>query len=225
MRKRFDEELRAMHAELVDILATVSANVRTSVAALIDGDFEAAEGVIATQDPMDERCVVLEEHVLEMMAMQAPVARDLRLLQSAAYISNHLTRMTKLTVNIAKSVCDTAGQRGPQTLYDLIQAEGSLVFRVLDTTLEALENRDTELAGKLAELDEPIDELYKEYFVELAHVHDMDHIEWVSQVVLAGRHLERIADNAVDIGARIVYIVNGRRDERVARGEIPSAGQ
>src|SRR5690606_28646877 len=117
-----------------------------------------------------------------------------------------------LSVNIAKATRRTAGRRGPQTLYDLIQALVNLVYRVLDATREALEKRDLELARKLPELDEPIDHLYKQFFLELARLQEEEEIEWASSMVMASRYLERIADNAVEIGERIAYLITGERD-------------
>jgi len=216
MREQFRQELKAIHAEVVDILVMVNGTTRDAVQSLITGDIDLAEVVIARDDEFDRRCIGVEERVLETIATQFPVARDLRLLQSLAYIAMHLERMADLSVNIAKAARRTADRKGPQTLYDLIQAQGNLVYRVLDATREALENRDLELARKLAELDEPIDHLYKQFFRELARLHDEDDIEWASSMVLAARYLERIADNAVDIGERIAYLITGERESHPA---------
>lgn len=212
MREQFRQELKAIHSEVVDILQTVTDKTRVAVASLITGDVDLADEVISSDDIMDERTVGVEERVLETIATQFPVARDLRLLQSLAYIAIHLERMADLSVNIAKATKRTAGRKGPQTLYDLIQAQGNLVYRVLDATREALETRDLELARKLPELDEPIDHLYKQFFRELARLTDEEDIEWASSMVLASRYLERIADNAVDIGERIAYLITGERE-------------
>jgi phosphate transport system protein len=122
----------------------------------------------------------------------------------------HMERMGDLSVNIAKAARRTAGRRGPQTLYDLIRAQGGLVERVVETMIEALEKNDLELSRKLQELDEPIDNLFKQFFRELAQLTDEDDIEWASSMVLASRYLERIADHAVDIGERITYMVTGQ---------------
>lgn len=216
MREQFRHELKAIHAEVVDILQAVTGTTRDAVQSLITGDIDLAEAVIARDDVFDQRCIGVEERVLETIATQFPVARDLRLLQSLAYIAMHLERMADLSVNIAKAARRTADRKGPQTLYDLIQAQGNLVYRVLDATREALEKRDLELARKLAELDEPIDHLYKQFFRELARLHDEDDIEWASSMVLAARYLERIADNAVDIGERIAYLITGERESHQA---------
>lgn len=212
MRDQFNQELTGLHAEVVDILREVTDQTRAAVTSLVAGDVDMAAKVIAGDDSIDMRCVGVEERVLEDIATQSPVARDLRLLQSLAFIAMHLERMADLAVNIAKASRRTADRKGPQTLYDLIQAQGNLVYRVLDTTREALATRDLELACKLPELDEPIDHLYKQFFRELARLTDEDDIEWASSMVLASRYLERIADNAVDIGERIAYLITGERE-------------
>jgi len=225
MREQFRQELKAIHGEVVDILLTVTENTRRAVTSLITGDVDLADTVISADDEMDERTVGVEERVLETIATQFPVARDLRLLQSLAYIAIHLERMADLSVNIAKATKRTAGRKGPQTLYDLIQAQGNLVYRVLDATREALEKRDLELARKLPELDEPIDHLYKQFFRELARLQDEEDIEWASSMVLASRFLERIADNAVDIGERIAYLITGEREHASEPADEQAAEQ
>lgn len=213
MREQFRQELKAIHGEVVDILQTVTRSTREAVTSLVTGDVALADTVVAGDSDIDARCVAVEERVLETIATQFPVARDLRLLQSLAFIAIHLERMADLSVNIAKAARRTADRKGPQTLYDLIQAQGNLVNRVLDATREALERRDLELARKLPELDEPIDHLYKQFFRELARLQDEDDIDWASSMVLAARYLERIADHSVDIGERIAYLITGERDQ------------
>jgi phosphate transport system protein len=212
MREQFRQELKAIHAEVVGILDAVTDATRQSVTALIAGDEDLALAVIQNDPTLDDRCAGVEERVIETIATQSPVARDLRLLQSLAYMAIRLERMADLATNIAKAARRTADRRGPQTLYDLIQAQGNLVSRVLDATREALDKRDLELARKLPELDEPIDHLYKQFFRELARLSNEEDIEWASQMVLASRYLERIADNAVDIGERVAYLITGERE-------------
>jgi phosphate transport system protein len=212
MREQFRQELKSIHADVVSILVSVTEATRDGVQALIDGDVDLAQKVIAGDRDLDDRCAAIEERVIETIATQSPVARDLRLLQSLAYMAIRLERMADLAVNIAKAALRTAGRRGPQTLYDLIQAQGNLVYRVLETTRDALERRDLELACKLPELDEPIDHLYKQFFRELARLKDEEDIEWASQMVLASRYLERIADNSVDMGERVTYLITGGRE-------------
>lgn len=212
MREQFRQELKATHAEVLGILDAVTEATRQSVTALVAGDVDLALTVIGQDRELDARCAGVDERVIETIATQSPVARDLRLLMSLAYMSIRLERMADLSANIAKAAKRTAGRRGPQTLYDLIQAQGNLVYRVLDATRESLDKRDLELARKLPELDEPIDHLYKQFFRELARLSNEEDIEWASMMVLASRYLERIADNAVDIGERVAYLITGERE-------------
>lgn len=209
MRESFRQELKELKAEVLSIGRAVKEATRNAVQALVTGDADLAEKVIAGDQDIDKRCLDVEEHSLEVIATQFPVARDLRLLHSLMYVSIHMERMADLAVNISKAARRTANRKGPQTLYDLIEAQGSLVYRVLEACFEALDRYDLELARKLPELDEPIDNLFKQFFRELARLHDEDEIEWASSMVLASRYLERIADNAVDIGERIEYLVTG----------------
>lgn len=219
MREGFRKELKDLRAEVLEIGHDVEDATRKAVTSLVEGDIDLAQQVIANDDSFDRRCLGIEEHAIEVIATQFPVARDLRLLYSLTYMALHLERMADLAVNIAKATKRTASRRGPQTLYDLIQAQGNLVYRVLDATMEAFEKSDLELARKLEDLDEPIDHLYKQFFRELGRLQDEEDIEWASSMVLAARYLERIADNAVDIGERIAYLVTGEFDGSAATDE------
>ena len=212
MRENFRQELKDVKADVLEVGRSIIDVTRLAVKALVDGDVELAEQVIAGDDEIDDKTLAIEEHTIEIIATQFPVARDLRLLHSLGYISMHIERMGDLGVNIAKAARRTASRRGPQTLYDLIQAQGNLVHRVLEAMLEALEKNDLDLARKLPYLDEPIDHLFKQFFRELARLQDEEDIEWASSMVLASRYLERIADHAVDIGDRIMYMVTGQFD-------------
>lgn len=210
MREGFRKELKQLKKQVLAIGHSIVDVTKDAVAALVDGDLELAQRVIDNDDAIDTACLGIEEHSLEIIATQFPVARDLRLLHSLAYIAMHYERMGDLGVNIAKAAKRTAHKRGPQTLYDLITAQGNLVHRVLEAMLEALEKNDLELSHKLQELDEPIDHLFKQFFRELARLQAEEDIEWASSMVLASRYLERIADHAVDIGERITYMVTGQ---------------
>jgi phosphate transport system protein len=209
MREGYRKELKDTKAEVINIGRLVIDMSRDAAFSLVEGDVGLARKVIDRDDEVDSRCLALEERTLETIATQFPVARDLRLLHSLAYIVMHFERMADLGVNISKATVRTADRRGPQTLYDLIKAQGNLVHRVLEAMIEAFEKNDLELALKLKDLDEPIDHLFKQFFRELARLQDEEDIEWASQMVLASRYLERIADHAVDIGERLVYMVTG----------------
>jgi phosphate transport system protein len=219
MRESFRQELKNLKMETLLVGRLIVQQTRSAVAALVTQDVDLADRVVEGDVEIDRRTRGVEEHTIEVIATQFPVARDLRLLYSLSYMTMHMERQGDLAVNIAKVALRTAAYHGPQTLYDLFEAQGNLVYRVMESCLEALENSDVELAHKLAHLDEPIDSLYKQFLRELARLQDEETIEWASQMVLAARHLERIADNAVDIGERISYVVTGDWDGTVDRDE------
>ncbi|HEY3318816.1 MAG TPA: phosphate signaling complex protein PhoU [Coriobacteriia bacterium] len=212
MRESFRQDLKDLKMETLLIGRIILGSTKDAVRALVEGDMDLVDKVFTTEDEVDRRCLGVEERSLEITATQFPVARDLRLIHSLTYIAMHMERMGDLDVNLAKAAKRTASRKGPQTLYDLIQAQGNLVYRVLEAMIDALDRYDVELARKLPELDEPIDHLFKQFFRELARLTDEDEIDWASSMVLASRYLERIADNAVDIGERITYLVTGDFD-------------
>ena len=219
MRESFRQELKNLKMETLLVGRLIVQQTRSAVAALVTQDVDLVDRVVEGDVEIDRRTRGVEEHTIEVIATQFPVARDLRLLYSLSYMTMHMERQGDLAVNIARVARRTAAYRGPQTLYDLFEAQGNLVYRVMESCLEALDNSDVELAHKLAHLDEPIDSLYKQFLRELARLQDEETIEWASQMVLAARHLERIADNAVDIGERISYVVTGDWDGTMDRDE------
>jgi phosphate transport system protein len=219
MRESFRQDLRDLKMEVLLIGRIVLGSTKNAVSALVQGDMSLVDKVFETEDEVDRRCLGVEERSLEIIATQFPVARDLRLIHSLTYIAFHMERMGDLAVNLSKAARRTAGRKGPQTLYDLIQAQGNLVYRVVEAMLDALDKYDLDLARKLPELDEPIDHLFKQFFRELARLTDEEEIEWASSMVLASRYLERIADNAVDIGERITYLVTGDFDVAIETEE------
>lgn len=215
MREGFQQEMQHLAEEVLAIARLVGGQVRGAVKAVIEDDTEAAAAIVAGDDEIDRRCLNAEDRIIEVTATQHPVARDLRLLWSLNHVLTHLERMGDLAGNIAKVVRRSEGRRASQTLYDLLQAQGNLVVRLLEASMEALENEDLELASRLPEMDEPIDHLHKQFFREVSRLHDEGDAEVASMLVVASRHLERVADNAVDIGERVSYLLTGRhrRDE------------
>ena len=212
MRESFRQELRDVKMETLLIGRLVIVQTRGAVTAVITGDVDLAEKIIGADEEIDRRTRGVEDHSIELIATQFPVARDLRLLMSLSYMTMHMERQGDLSVNIAKVARRTAEVQGPQTLYDLFGAQGNLVFRVMESSMDALENNDLETAQRLVKLDVPIDNMYKQFLGELARLQDEETVEWANQMVLAARHLERIADNAVTIGERIGYVVTGQWD-------------
>lgn len=117
---------------------------------------------------MDEHCAALEQKAFMLIATQQPVASDLRLIQFVIYANFNLARMSNHVRNIAKTAKRCAGRDVPGQLIDLLASEGHLVYRVLSSCVTAIVEDDLRAASSLPVLDEPVDELYKQFFRSLA---------------------------------------------------------
>ncbi|MDP1808352.1 MAG: phosphate signaling complex protein PhoU [Actinomycetota bacterium] len=214
MRRTFHEELKDLKDEVVVIGRLVETSIENAVNSLVTGDLGLAAEVIIGDDEIDRRALAAEEQCMSVVARQCPVARDLRLIFSILFISVHLERMGDLALNMAKTTKKTSTGESQPELLELISEMGRQTQGIVHASLKAFVDRDLELARALPQLDEPIDQLFKKFFKELAKVSDVENFfEWASNMVLASRFLERIADHAVDIGERVSYLVTGKMEE------------
>ena len=210
MRKTFHEELDTLRKEILRMGDLVDEAISNSVRSLIDGDIDLAAKVIQGDDAIDEINLAIEEQSMYVIARQCPVAGDLRLIHSMLFISIHLERMGDLALNVAKTTRRTQDEESIPSLLDLIADMGEKTQGVVRTSLKAFNENDIDLARTLPEMDDPIDQLFKEFFKELARAAaKKGSFEWASNMVLASRYLERIADHGVDIGERVTYLVTG----------------
>lgn len=184
--------------------------IDNAVNSLVNGDVDLAAKVIAGDDEIDRINLYIEEQSMYVIARQCPVAGDLRLIHSILFISVHLERMGDLALNMAKTTRRTQEEESLPGLLALISKMGEKTKQVVRTSLEAFDKNDVALARTLPEMDDPIDQLFKLFFKELAATAAREGaFEWASNMVLASRYLERIADHAVDIGERVTYLVTG----------------
>jgi phosphate transport system protein len=211
MREQFRQDMLDVQDDVVEIMRELLNTTKLAVNALIKSDEVLAQEIIDDDDRFDALTLGVEDRVIELIATQFPVARDLRFLQSMAFIAMYQERMADYAQTIAKAARRSANRDVPQPLIDLLKAQANLVYRVMDATREALEERDLELAIKLPELDEPVDSLNKQFYRELGRLTDEDEIEAASKMVMSARALERIADYCIDTGERLAYFLTGER--------------
>ncbi|MBL7123725.1 MAG: hypothetical protein ISS14_02410, partial [Actinobacteria bacterium] len=143
-----------------------------------------------------------------------PVAKDLRYLHSISIIIKHLERIGDLTVNISKIVKRLAREKKKyldREIMDLLIEMGNLVKPELNRALESFKNKDIKLASKLGKSDDMVDEIQKMIFRKLFAFHKFseEDIKFVTNIVLASRYLERIGDQSVNIGQRVLYFLSG----------------
>lgn len=211
MRETFSRQLTEIRQELVSIYANIDLALHDALEALSAGDKARAKRVKALTRELDERSVALENRAFGLIATQQPVAGDLRLIQFVIYANFNLARMSNHVRNIAKTAKRCAGRDVPGQLVELLESEGHLVFRVLSSCVMAIVEEDLRLATSLPTLDEPVDDLYKQFFRTLATLGPDEDLDAASRVIMASRMLERISDNAVEVGERLAALLTGSR--------------
>ncbi|MBO9532233.1 MAG: phosphate signaling complex protein PhoU [Solirubrobacteraceae bacterium] len=212
LRSGFHEQLARLEQLALEGIDLVVEQVDRTTETLRHHDVELAQLVVMADARIDARYLDLHSGVISLLALQAPVASDLRLVTSLLYIARHLERMGDQCVNVAKLV-PLSGWEPPsdQRLVEDIVALAEGTRSVVRVAREAFARRDVDLAGSLRELDEDIDARNKAIFREAIDLGgDVDRREWSMTMVMAARAFERIADNAVDIGEHVVFLATGR---------------
>ena len=159
---------------------------------------------------MDQLYLDVERRILALFALQTPVASDLRLLTALLHINLHLERIADQAVNMAKITKLAHGLPPIPTVLQHLGEMGALALGMVGAAMAALARRDLELARKLPELDDPIDRLNRGMLGQvLAVSDDQQRLEWGIRMYVVSRQLERVGDNAVDIGEQVAFLVTG----------------
>lgn len=208
IRRSYHEELEALQSELVRMAGLVTENILRGTAAFLDEDLKAIEDLIESDREIDAICHDIEERTYALMAMQQPMAGDLRTLVSMLRIIHEVERSGDLMVNIAKMGRKLYSQEIDPKLRGIIRDMGNQAHRTFASAVEALVDRDTDKAKALEEMDDVIDDYQRDLLRQIL-VAGEEHLEVSIRVALVGRFYERIADHAVNIGERVIYTVTG----------------
>ena len=209
-RESFHEELEKTELELLTVGELAGTAVQRSVEALVHHDDEKAQAVIDADDQIDDLYLKIDNDVLQMLALQSPVAQDLRLISAILHCDLHLERIGDQAVNVAKMYLWTKDARGSQTMRQQIEEMGTLVVAMVRTAMEALARRDLELALKVPTMDDPVDRLNRNTHLEaLKLADDPSQLDWGLHMNMAARALERVGDNAVDIAEQVGFLLTG----------------
>ena len=209
-RSHFHEKLEAMEMELLTLGELAGNAVQNSVEAVMQQDDALAERVIAEDDEIDRLYIDLDQQMLSLLALQAPVAADLRLISVVIHSSLHLERIGDQAVNVAKMKQVTRDLPANETILQQIGEMGHIVVEMVRVAMDALRRRDLELSLRLPKMDDPVDRLNRNMHFEVAKLADEPRaLEWGMHMNLAARALERVGDNAVDIGEQVAFVVTG----------------
>jgi phosphate transport system protein len=209
-RESFHETLQGIELQLLELGELAGSAVQRSVEAVAMREDEKARKVIADDDAIDELYLKIDHGTLSLLALQSPVAADLRLISAILHSCLHLERIGDQAVNVAKLHLATRDAPGSDVLRGQIREMGDLVVQMLRTAMEAFAKRDVELCQKLPAMDDPVDRLNRRTHLEaLKLADDPGALDWGMHMNLAARALERVGDNAVDIAEQVNSLVTG----------------
>ena len=210
-RLRFQDELRQLEDQALGALDLVLTALDRTLEALEHQDIELASIVVADDDRLDGRYLEVHQGILSLLALQAPVAGDLRVVAALLHVIRSAERMGDQCVNIAK-LLPLAGYEAPvdDEMRAKIMKMGTLARSEVAQAKQAFLLRDVDLAQDLVRQDETINRLNREVFQRAVETGDnIDAREWAMTMMLVARALERIGDNAVDIGEQVAFVVTG----------------
>ena len=210
-RTEYHEELERLEEHALGGLDIVAAQLDRAIEAVQHNDAELAELIVANDDVVDGRYLEVHQAILTLLATQAPVATDLRLIAALLHVIKALERMGDQCVNIAK-VVPLTGHDPPaddRIVRDVVTM-GKQVKAQISQAKRAFAARDVEMARDLVIQDDVVDNLNKQIFRTALEIgDDIDRREWAMTMILVARAIERIGDNTVDIGEQVAFIVTG----------------
>ncbi len=214
MRKTFHEHLQEVTEDVITMGSLVQDSVYNTIEALLEMNIDLAQKVIDDDVRIDEYDISIEEKCIVLQAEHQPVAKDLRLLHSICIIILHLERIGDLGVNISRIVKKLAKQEKKihdREILDLLVEMGNLVKTILNRAIESFKNKDYKMASKLDKIDSSVDDIQRMIFKKLylTPSEDEDHVRFITNISLASRYLERIGDQAVNIGERVQFLLTG----------------
>ena len=211
LRKSFHTELAEVHAELMRVGAQVIEAIPRATRILLDMDLEGADYMVQGDDEIDARCIAVEEHCYRILALQAPVASDLRAVITALKMTAELERSGDLTVNICKAARRIYGHEMNPKLRGIIAKMSEQAQQLFANAMEAYDESDPAKAAALDDMDNFLDALQRQFIQVIFESHAAGSIDLqvAVQLGVVARFYERIGDHAVNIGEKVRFQVTG----------------
>jgi phosphate transport system protein len=222
-RHHFEEELQALKNRLLNMGALVEERVHDATHALIDRRLDTAERIIASDQDVNDLQIEIDDRCLRLLALQQPMASDLRLITAAMKINADLERIGDQAVNIAEQVVRILAHPPLKPIIDLPRM-AEIAERMTRESLDAFVRKDAKLARNILARDDEVDQLKDQVFrVLLTYMMaDPGTIERALGLILISRHLERIADHATNIAEDVIFVVEAK-DVRHHHEERPGS--
>ena len=220
--KQFEQQLRALKDKLLLMSHHAEKMIADSIRALVERRPSLADEVIKDDDTLEQLEKANDNQCYEILALEQPVARDLRFIATALKIVRDIERIGDIAENIAERAAELIQEPEMKRMIDLpIMAEAAQ--RILKESLDAFVNSDAELAEKVIRDDEFIDACYEQIFRELLTymMEDTRYISRSLKVIFIAKHLERVGDHSINIAEMVIFLVRGqdiRHGTRLDRG-------
>jgi phosphate transport system protein len=210
MKRKFDEDLAALKNRVVSMGQVAQAMIQTSMKSLVDRNAVLIQTVLEYEDKLDRFQIEIDNDAIRLMAIQAPVALDLRFILMVARINTELERIGDLCVNLCESIQLLLTEPPLKPLVDLPKM-ADIAGRMVENSLQAFLDASTEKALQVIKVDDEVDALNDQIFRELLTymLSDPTNITRSLSLILMARNLERIADHATNVAEEVVYLVKG----------------
>jgi phosphate transport system protein len=224
MRESYQMELNELLDRLVEMGDISNEMLDAATRALIDHDTDLAEATRRRDAEVDRRYEEVGAGIVRVLALQAPVASDLRLVSSMLHVNIHLERLGDYATSIAKAVLLSAELVDDPEIAQQLQEMGAAARQCAAAAVSSYARKDVDLARQLPEMDDPVDRLNIGIFHRLVRLAAQDEarLEWATHMILVARQIERYADHAVDIAEQTVFAVTGRFVELSSNAPIGS---
>lgn len=215
VRKEFHQSLAMLRADVVGLGASVIEAIPRATAVLLNGDLEGADYLVRADDEIDARTIDVEDRCFEFLALQSPVASDLRQIVAIIKIASELERSADLTVNICKAARRIYGHDIDPVLRGLISKMSEQAQQLFIAAMDAFETSDAPKAAAIDDMDSFLDGLHRQFIQEIFESHSRGKIDLQVAVQLAvvARFYERIGDHAVNVGERTRFLLTGWKPE------------
>jgi phosphate transport system protein len=210
-RRSFHQELDEIRQGIVRLAAMVTEVIPRGTEVLLSGDLQAARALIEEDDAVDALSLEIEEHCYSVLALQQPMAGDLRGIVTAVRLISEIERSGDLMVNIAKGARRLYGTSFDPRVRGLIEQMSEEATRLFKLSVDAYAEGNAGLAAALDDIDDRLDDLHSDFIEAIFESHRQSSmtLEAGVQLALIGRYYERIGDHAVNIGNRVQYMVTG----------------
>ncbi|MGQ0680666.1 MAG: phosphate signaling complex protein PhoU [Actinomycetota bacterium] len=210
VRRSFSAELHKVEARIQTMSAAAQDMVGQTLTGIRDNNPDYFEPVIAADDEVDFYYLDIERRVMDLLALQTPVAGDLRLLTTVIHINHSLERIADMAVNLAKVGLLSIALPPSEPVVTAITEMGGIALRMVGAAMDAFARRDLGLALQLPEMDEPIDRLNRGMIsLILPLAADRRMLEWGIRMHSVSRQIERMGDQAVDIAEQVAFLITG----------------